>query len=120
MANNKNKEIVDEFEELRQVAAIVTHKLNMGKLNTYSAYLQGARAAMLAFCDEFPQIFRGKEAVYNRAVVELATSSLRNTDLFLSKEYQIHFRNHVSNKKGKCVKCEAYFAKQVTTNMEVK
>lgn len=120
MANNKNKEIADEFEELRQVAAIVTHKLNMGKLNTYSAYLQGARAAMLAFCDEFPQIFRGKEAVYNRAVVELATSSLRNTDLFLSKEYQIHFRNHVSNKNGKCVKCEAYFAKQVTTSVEVK
>lgn len=120
MANNRNKEIADEFEELRQVAAIVTHKLNMGKLNTYSAYLQGARAAMLVFCDKFPQIFKGKEAVYNKAVVELATSSLRNVDLFLSGEYQIHFRNHVSNKKGKCIKCEAYFAKQVTTSVEIK
>lgn len=120
MTNNRNKEIADEFEELRQVAAIVTHKLNMGNLNTYSAYLQGARAAMLAFCDEFPQIFRGKEAVYNKAVVELATSSLRNTDLYLSREYEIHFRNHENNKKGKCVKCEAYFAEQATTNVEVK
>ena len=120
MTSNRNKEVAEEFEELRKVAAIVTHKLDMRKLATYSAYLQGARTAMLAFCNEFPQIFKGKQAVYNKAVVELATSSLRNTDLFLSGEYQIHFRNHENNKKGKCVKCEAYFAEQVTTNVEVK
>ena len=122
MNNNvkDKKEEAEEFEALRRAAASITRGLDMRKLVTYSAYLQGARAAMLAFCDEFPQIFRDKEAVYNKAVVELATSSLRNTDLYLSREYEIHFRNHENNKKGKCTKCEAYFAERVLISKEVK
>ena len=122
MNNNvkDKKEEAEEFEALRRAAASITRGLDMRKLATYSAYLQGARAAMLAFCNEFPQIFKGKEAVYNKAVVELATSSLRNTDLYLSREYEIHFRNHKNNKKGKCTKCEAYFAERVLISKEVK
>lgn len=117
MINDKKE--AEEFEVLRKMAAAMPIKLDMRKLATYSAYLQGARVALLAFVDEFPQIFKGKEAVYNKAVVELATASLRNVDLFLSKEYEIHFRNHEHNKSGKCVKCEAYFAERVVVSREI-
>lgn len=117
MTNDKKE--TEEFDVLRKMAAAMPIKLNMRKLVTYSAYLQGARMALLAFADEFPQIFKGKEAVYNKAVVELATASLRNVDLFLSKEYEIHFRNHEHNKQGKCVKCEAYFAERVVVSREI-
>lgn len=118
MTNNKEK--VAEFEKLRRAAATITDGLDMRKLCIHSAYLQGARKAILALCDEFPQIFKGKEGVYNKAVVDLATSSLRNTDLFLTREYELHFRNHEHNKKGKCIRCEAYFAEPVTVSEEVK
>ncbi len=118
MTNNKEK--ATEFEQLRRTAATITDGLDMRKLCIYSAYLQGARKAILALCDEFPQIFKGKEGVYNKAIIDLATTSLRNTDLFLTREYEIHFRNYEHNKKGKCTKCEAYFAEPVTVSREVK
>lgn len=110
MANNKNKEIADKFETVRRLAADMTEPVDMRKLYTYSAYLQGARKAMEVMAARFPQIFKGKEAVYNRAEYELAVASLRNTDLYLTNGHEIRFRNHVSDRKGKCTKCEAYFA----------
>ena len=120
MANNKNKEIADKFETMRRLAAEITEPVDMHKLYTYSAYLQGARKAMGVMAAHFPQIFKGKDAVYNKAEYELAISSLRNTDLYLANEHEIHFRNHVSNKKGKCTKCEAYFADRVLVDKEIK
>ena len=108
------------FDEFRRLAATMVYSHDMRQLTAYSAYLQGARMALLAFADEFPQIFKGKEAVYNKAIVRLATASLRGVDLYLSKEYEIHFRNHEHDKRGKCVKCEAYFAQRVTVDREVR
>ena len=114
MTKDKSMREAAEFGEFRKAAAARTQRVDVRKLYAYSAYLQGAMAAILTFCEEFPQIFGGKDAAYNKAVVELATASLRNTDLFLTKEHEIRFRNHVKDKKGKCVKCEAYFADRVT------
>lgn len=117
---NEPKQQDIEFEMIRKLAAQITQPVDMRKLYAYSAYLQGARKAMEIMAKHFPQIFKGKEAVYNKAEFLLAVSSLRNTDLYLSDEHEIHFRNHISNKKNKCIKCEAYFVDRVTIDKEVK
>lgn len=118
--NNNRRDEAAKLDEFRRLAATLDYSHNKHQLATYSAYLQGARTALLAFADEFPQIFKGKEAVYNKAIVKLATASLRNVDLYLSKECEIHFRDHECDKKGKCIMCEAYFAQRVTVSKEVK
>lgn len=118
-AMKKNEKSHIEHETIRKIAALVDVPIDMRKLQTYSAYLQGARKAMEVMAKHFPQIFKGKEAVYNKAEFELAISSLRAVDLFLSDEHEIHFRNHISNKQGKCVKCEAYFADRVSVTKEI-
>ena len=68
----------------------------------------------------FPQITKGKDAPYNKAIIELAISSKRNMDLFLTGEYEIRFRNHKNDRRGKCIECEAYFARLTTTIEEVR
>lgn len=118
--NNNRRDEAARLDEFRRLAATLDYSHNMHQLTTYSAYLQGARTALLAFADEFPQIFKGKEAAYNKAIVKLATASLRSVDLYLSKEYEIHFRGHERDKKGKCINCEAYFAQRVTVSKEIK
>lgn len=117
---NKQMELKNaEFEMIRKLAAQCSLSVDMRKLYTYSAYLQGARRAMEIMAKHFPQIFKGREAVYNKAEFELAISSLKAVDLFISDEHEIHFRNHINDKKGKCVKCEAYFADRVTVSKEI-
>ena len=41
-------------------------------------------------------------------------------DLFLTGEYEIRFRNHKNDRRGKCIECEAYFARLTTTIEEVR
>ena len=118
--DRKNQADVQEFEVLRRMAATVDIPIDLRRVQTYSAYLRGAQAAISAFAAGFPQIFKGKDAAYNKAFYRLVTSTLRNTDLFLSGEYEIRFRNFKSDRKGKCVECEAYFSRQVIVNEEVK
>lgn len=110
----------EEFEMVRKMAACVNTPVDTRKVYVYAAYLQGARKAMEVMAKHFPQIFKGKEAVYNKAEFQLAISSLRNTDLYLSEEHEIHFRNHEAGKNGKCIKCEAYFSDRVVIDKEVK
>lgn len=113
-------EKITEFDMIRRMAAASDIPIDLRRVQTYSAYLRGAKAAISAFAACFPQIFKGKDAAYNKAFYRLVTSTLRNTDLFLSGEYEIRFRNFKSDRKGKCVECEAYFSRQVTVNEEVK
>lgn len=99
-------------EALEELEADLHVQVDMNKLQQYSAYMQGARAGIVAITNQFPQLFKGKDAAYNKALVKLVTSSLHDTENFLMKEYEIRFRNHVQDKKGKCVACEAYFYKR--------
>ena len=48
------------------------------------------------------------EDVYLKAELELIEASLENAEKFLSGS-PIGYRNHERNKRGKLVKCEAYF-----------
>lgn len=63
---------------------------------------------------------RGDGLVINKALVDLLLSGKTNCDRFLMDEYQIRLTDHERDKKGKLVKCRAYFAKEVTMYQEVK
>ena len=51
---------------------------------------------------------RSEDSVYTKAIVSLLASDLRNVQEYLMGT-NIGFRNHVRDKKGKLVSCEAYF-----------
>lgn len=118
--NKQNDKAAHDFEAIRQAATTENLGVDLRRVQQYSAYLQGARAATEAVVKCFPQITKGKDAPYNKAIIELALSSKRNMDLFLTGEYEIRFRNHKNDRKGKCIECEAYFARAITTIEEVR
>lgn len=116
----QNNKTVQEFEAVRRAASDTNVKVDLRRVQQYSAHLQGAMMAMERIIKCFPQILKGKDAPYNKAIISLAQSSLRNMDLFLTDEYEIRFRNHKNDRKGKCIECEAYFARIATKIEEVK
>ena len=118
--NKQNNKSAHDFEVIRQVATSYNTPIDLRRVQQYSAYLQGAMAATETFVKCFPQITKGKDAPYNKAIIELAISSKRNMDLFLTGEYEIRFRNHKNDRRGKCIECEAYFARLTTTIEEVR
>lgn len=118
--NEKNNNDAHDFEYIRKAATAANIPIDLRRVQQYSAYLQGAMAATDAIVKRFPQITKGKDAPYNKAIIELALSSKRNMDLFLTDEYEIRFRNHKNDRRGKCVECEAYFARLTTTIEEVR
>ena len=84
-------------------------RLNLNNVIQYSAYYQGARmAAMRLMEGYFMDRVKGNEKVYMKAELELIKASLENAEKFLSGS-PIGYRNHERNKRGKLVKCEAYF-----------
>ena len=85
-------------------------------LHEWSNKMQGAREMLLAIIDSvnaskgrFFLDYAGKDSkVYHDAIVRLILENLDNTQKFLMKN-PIGYRNHVRDKKGKLVSCEAYF-----------
>lgn len=107
-------------DELLRKLASMDIKIDLRRLQEYSAYLQGARKAVMLMQKQFPELSKSKDAVYNKAALSLITDSLRNTDLWLSEVYEMRFRNHKRNKKDKLLSCEAYFSTIVSYIQEVK
>ena len=85
-------------------------------LHEWSWKMQGAREMLLAIIDSvnaskgrFLLDSAGKDSkVYHDAIVRLILDNLDNTQKFLMKN-NIGYRNHVRDKKGKLISCEAYF-----------
>ena len=85
-------------------------------LYEWSWKMQGAREMLLAIIDSvnkskgrFLLDSDGKDSkVYHDAIVRLILDNLDNTQKFLMKN-PIGYRNHVRDKKGKLIGCEAYF-----------
>lgn len=70
---------------------------------------EGARDAILRIQQDYFGSPKSKEdMVYANAVIKKITESLRNMQLYLDGT-EIRFRNHVQDKKKKCIKVEAYF-----------
>ena len=75
--------------------------------------MQGAREMLTKLYEDDNIIFplglkRSEERVYTKAIVNLLISDLRNVQEYLLGT-NIDFRNHVRDKKGKLISCEAYF-----------
>lgn len=76
--------------------------------------MQGAREMLIKLYEDDKIIFplglkRSDDRVYTKAIVNLLISDLRNVQEYLLGT-NIVFRNHVRDKKGKLMSCEAYFA----------
>lgn len=82
-------------------------------LHEWSNRMQGARELLIKLYEDDNMILllgakRSEERVYTTAIVNLLISDLRNLQEYLLGT-NIGFRNHVRDKKGKLISCEAYF-----------
>ena len=105
-----------EADEEMRLASEYEIKVNLLNIRDYSAYLQGARR-MMCYWSEYEPLIDNK--AFKDAIVKLITSELRYMDMFLTESYEMRFKNHQYDKKGKLVKVEAYFAEKVTIYKEV-
>ena len=85
----------------------------MENLHEWSERMQGAREMLIKLYEDDKMILplgvkRSEDIVYTKAIVNLLAIDLRNVQEYLLGT-NIGFRNHVRDKKGKLVSCEAYF-----------
>ena len=86
------------------------------KLHEWSNRMQGAREMLIKLYEDDKMILpvgvkRSEDRVYTKAIVNLLIIDFRNVQEYLIGT-NIDFRNHVRDKKGKLVSCEAYFVKK--------
>ena len=82
-------------------------------LHEWSERMQGAREMLIKLYEDDKMILpvcekRSEDRVYTKAIVNLLSSELKNVHEYLLGT-NICFRNHVRDKKGKLISCEAYF-----------
>ena len=82
-------------------------------LHEWSNRMQGAREMLIKLYEDDKMILpvgvkRSEDIVYTKAIVNLLAIDLMNVQEYLLGT-NIGFRNHVRDKKGKLVSCEAYF-----------
>ena len=82
-------------------------------LHEWSERMQGAREMLIKLYEDDKMILplgvkRSEDIVYTKAIVTLLASDLKNVHEYLIGT-NIGFRNHVRDKKGKLISCEAYF-----------
>ena len=83
------------------------------KLHEWSERMQGAREMLIKLYEYDNMILplgvkRSEDRVYTKAIVNLLSSDLKNIQEYLLGT-NIGFRNHIRDKKGKLISCEAYF-----------
>ena len=82
-------------------------------LHIWSNRMQGAIEMLIKLYENDNMILpigvnRSEDMVYTKAIVNLLIRDLRNVQEYLIGT-NIGFRNHVRDKKGKLLNCEAYF-----------
>lgn len=97
-------------------------------LHIWSWYIKGARDMLHLLrqrnlCDEpKPKGWKKdkENPIYNKAILDLIMESKTNVDRFLSNDYDdIRITDHEKDKKGKLIKCRAYFARRVVRYAEL-
>lgn len=108
-----------ECEEALRFAEQNEVKPNMQNIVYYGAYLDGARAMLRRMRDDthgkinFSQLNGKESVVYNAAILELISRDKHHMNMYLENRYDIMYRNHERDKKGRLVSVEAYFVKTV-------
>lgn len=94
---------------------MIMEKQNSGfeNLHEWSNRMQGAREMLIKLYEDDNMILqlgvkRSEDRVYTKAIVNLLESDLKNVQEYLLGT-NIGFRNHIRDKKGKLISCEAYF-----------
>ena len=94
---------------------MIMEKQNYGfeNLHEWSERMQGAREMLIKLYEDDKMILplgvkRSEDIVYTKAIVNLLAIDLRNVQEYLLGT-NIGFRNHIRDKKGKLISCEAYF-----------
>ena len=82
-------------------------------LHEWSERMQGAREILVKLYEDDKMILplgvkRSEDRVYTKSIVYLLASDLKNIHEYLLGT-NIGFRNHIRDKKGKLMSCEAYF-----------
>lgn len=94
--------------------------LELHRTMQYGAYYMGALMAAKALLESlFLRKPKGEDWIYLKSVFDLVTKNKRNISLFLDG-YEIRYRNHRRNKKGKLESVDAYFAEKKTIYIEIK
>lgn len=108
-----------EDERAKRFAIENDVKIDLHNMIFYAAYYQGALMAAKEMVAYAKWNAKGDDRVYRDAELALITQSKRTMELFMDNT-PIRYRNHERDKKGKLVKCEAYFAQKQTSFKEVK
>ncbi|MCM1140210.1 MAG: hypothetical protein NC453_16715 [Muribaculum sp.] len=92
----------------------------------HGIYLDGAITMLLRLRDHLllEENHQGKvtaeDRIYNKAIIDLLLSSKDNAERFIYQDYdEIRFKDHERDKKGKLIRCRAYFAQRVTSYKEL-
>ena len=112
----------------KELKPYLSEKTGMIRLHEWSLYMEGAMMMLHRLrdnylCDESkPKGYsKGKDhLLYQKAILDLIMDSKDNIDRFLNHDYdEIRFTDHERDKKGKLVKCRAYFAKRTSGYKEI-
>ena len=117
----REDKIIQQAQDIleRRLSVKQPIKVNFQKIIHYSAYYQGMRQGLITAQRIIETSVKGEEKIYLEAEFKLYTSSLRNVQL-LKDGTEVRFRNHERNKKGKLIRCEAYFVERRELITEIK
>lgn len=119
---NQAREILERREDERAKLFAVEHeiKINVQRLAMYASYYQGARMIGVKVLEGIKNRKpKGDDWVYLEAEWRLYTESVRNMQLYMDG-YEVRYRNHQKDKRGKLLRCEAYFVERRTVFTEKK
>lgn len=120
------KRMIDEDEVARERAAEIINanggelKVPLQKVQFYASYMQGMREAYMRL---FPRIIataKKSERPYLEAEYRLLSSCIDACYDYQQGNYEIHYRDHVRDKRGNLVKCTAYFVRKANVAIEVR
>ena len=95
--------------------------MNENSVEYYGAYYLGALLAAKKVIEQYVnKPWQGENKVYREAELKLITRDKRSMQLFMDGVYDICYKNHKRNAKGKLIYCEAYFADRRTNFVEVR
>lgn len=98
------------------------------RLHIWAWYMRGARMMLLKLRDNFlteephpgnARKVTANDKVINKAILDLVMSSNANVERFLMGDI-IRITDHERDKKGRLVKCRAFFARKVVKYEEIK
>lgn len=95
-------------------------KVSLHSVRYYAAYCTALREAYGRLLPQIIASLRGDEKVYKKAEYDLCMSCMDACYDYHVGTYRIGYKDHVRDKKGKLIKCTAYFFKETTVKTEIR